>query len=575
MKRYIKLSLLLLIPLFAKNVYAKELIDDKILPQVEVVESIETIKDEFIESNDDINEEVIEDKNINENDIETNNDIKDEEEIIKDNEVSNDDIKTGTSEDTNVISIENVLESIDNLYEIDLNETDNFTSKVKDLLRQIINNKLNNLNYDLESLGYNYELIWNYLENNKVDSYTLVLSDNNKKISKELTIKYSNSLNKNELDSNKIEEFLNENDLNLNKEYTLDEVLSNNTINLNTHLNNKLNNTGINYFILNNEITENLQLSNSTNKKVILSINEIIYKTINVEDKYTTIVEVPIEENKTSFIESTIKDKLTEYKFITNETIKYNLEENEIYIVNNDTELLLGSITIKEIKKDYIITTGANSTIKESENLRIGLVSDINEFKRIEVNNVELNPNYYSINNTEIVINNEFIKSLNKGTYTLTVIYKTGRANTTFNIISTPVVEYKPVVRPNYPSRPNYIVNNYQNNNNNITNDDNDNDDEIKIDEDENTQDDEEENDKEKEELDDEKDIDLGAILEDKEDNNTNEKSENKIKDKETKTGFLAMIKSRALPIIIVTVVIIIGGITIYVFFKAKEEHIL
>ena len=573
MKRYIKLSLLLLlIPLFAQNVYAKELIDEKDLSQIEIIDKVEENKIITLEDDGEILEEY---------EFDEENDKVEESNDNTEDKVSTDDIKTGSSEDISNVSLEEILNSIDSLYDIDLNETDNFTSKVKELLRNIIDEKLNKNNFDLEKLGYSYELIWNYLENDKVDSYTLIISDkNNKRLNKDLTIKYINSINKNESDSKKIDEFLENNNLNYSKEYTLEEILSNNTINLNTYLTSKFENIGINFFIANNinTINKDFSLSNTSIEKVILSINEIIYKTLDIEDKYTTIIEVPIEEDKTSFIENTLKEKLIEYELITNETIKYNKEENEIYLINNDSETLLGSITIREIKKDYIITTGANSTINETDNLRIGIVSDLNEFKRIEVNNVELNPNYYSISNKEIVINNEFIKSLNKGTYNLEVIYKTGRVKTTFNLTSIPTntrpaIQQTIASKPNYTYRPNYIVNSNYQNNNNMTNELDDNKDAIANDEEKQNEEtnDEEENNK----SDDDKDIDLGAILEDNKDNNIVDDSEDKVKDNNNKTGFLATLKSSIVPIIIVVVVILIGGVTIYVFFKAKEEHIL
>lgn len=588
MKRYVKLSLLLLlIPLFAKNVYAEELINDKSINQIEIIEKIEDNEEileeyEIDEDIEEIEEYEIEEESKNKDNTNINSNEEIENEIIEE-KVSNDDIKTGTSEDTNtsIVTIEEIIESIDTSYELDLEETDNLNNKVKDLLKELIDNKLNKNNYNLESLGYSYELVWNYLENDKVDSYTLILKNSNNELSrKELTIKYNKSLNKNDEDNKKIEEFLKNNDLSLNKEYTLEEVLSNKTIDLNTYLTNKLKDTGIDFFILNKNNINDLYLSNSSTYKVILSINGIIYKKVNVDDTFITVIDYPKEEDKVSYIENILKEKLLEYNYITIENVEYILEDNKIYIITENSKILLGNIKINEIINNYKITTGANSTITNNDSLKLGLESDIKDFKRIEVNSVELNPNYYTINNSGITIYNEFIKSLNKGNYNLEVIYKTGRVKTTFNITwesstAKPSVQ-NPVVRPNYPYRPNYTGNTSSNKNDYVNNDagKEDEEDEATIEKKDEEKDDEEKND-EKDKENDKDEIDLGAILEDNKDNDKPANSKDMIKEKDNKKEITSLLKSRYVPIIIVIIAILVGGVTAFVYLKAKEEHIL
>lgn len=553
MKRYIKLSLLLLlIPLFVKNVYAEELIEQK--NEIDSKQVIEIIKE-----NDEKIEESLDSKN------------------------SYDDIETGASKEQSV-TIEEIISSIDEEYELDVDEIDNLShdenSKAKKVLMKIIDENMKDKNYDLELLGYKIDVIWNYYNNENKNSYTLILYDKeNKELKrKELVVKYKNSENENIDDNKKIEEILENKELTLVKEYSLEEILSNIKenkylySNTEEYLKNIFIGSNIDFFILSNgkNITNNL--SGLITEQVVLSINGIIYKTISINNKYITIIEMPCEEDRKNYIEDYIKEMLNNFDYTNIEEIRFTPETNSVFAKNDNGEISLGNIEIKEIREDYKYISGANSTIYNTDSLEIETNGNRSDFKRIEINSVEVNPIYYSVssNNTKITIKNEFIRALNNGKYTIDVIFKSGRAKTSFTITtkpSLPPVVQKPVINvPTRPYYPHYVVNNNQNTNNEIISDNDDTEDT------ENT----EEN-KKDDELEAGQDINLDELFgrEEDKDKRDDADSKNSNKEDEEKEIKMELLKSRYVPIIIVTIAVLIGGITAYVFLKTREENIL
>lgn len=582
MKRYIKLSLLLLLlPLFIKNVYAEEIIEKEInSPLVEITEetiSMNDIENTFDDKNQDINEEELSKDNMTgtEDNIseENNQELKSEEE--------NNNEKLEEKEE---VSLELVLEVIDESYELDLNETDALedeenNSKIKEELETIIEEKLKENNYDLLSMGYRYKINWNYFNNNNKNSYTLEIYDinNNLTDSTELEVKYNNSNIWNEEDNNKVEEFIKKIQTNIQKKYTLDEFIQNRKenkdlyYNLQEELDKLFKDSVINYYLLPITKISNL-LSNSITEKIVLSINNVIYKTISIENGYITEIDVPGEENEKEYIETYFKDKLKEYDCLEIfKNIKYISDEQTIFIVTEQEDISLGKININKINKEYNILEGNNSTITTEDNLQIKTDGNLNELKRIEINSVELNQKYYNTSNNILLIKNEFIKALAPGKYNLELIFKTGRSKTIINVIKkNPVIINKPNTEPQRPiiSRPIYN-NNY--NNYNTYNTGENIEDQSKLDE-LNEQIEEEQEEQEETDLK-ETDINLDNILEVDKENEDN--ADSKEEQQKEDNSFMERLKSRYVPIIIVVIAVLVGGITAYVYLKAREEKIL
>lgn len=582
MKRYIKLSLLLLLlPLFIKNVYAEEIIEKEInSPLVEITEetiSMNDIENTFDDKNQDINEEELSKDNMTgtEDNIseENNQELKSEEE--------NNNEKLEEKEE---VSLELVLEVIDESYELDLNETDALedeenNSKIKEELETIIEEKLKENNYDLLSMGYSYKINWNYFNNNNKNSYTLEIYDINNNLidSTELEVKYNNSNIWNEEDNNKVEEFIKKIQTNIQKKYTLDEFIQNRKenkdlyYNLQEELDKLFKDSDINYYLLPIAKTSNL-LSNSITEKIVLSINNVIYKTISIENGYITEIDVPGEENEKEYIETYFKDKLKEYNYSgIFKNIKYVPDEQTIFITTEQEEISLGKININKINKEYNILEGNNSTITTEDNLQIKTDGNLNELKRIEINSVELNQKYYNTSNNILLIKNEFIKALTPGKYNLELIFKTGRSKTIINVIKkNPVIINKPNTEQQRPiiSRPIYN-NNY--NNYNTYNTYENIEDQSKLDE-LNEQIEEEKEEQEETDLK-ETDINLDNILEVDKGNEDN--ADSKEEQQKEDNSFMERLKSRYVPIIIVVIAVLVGGITAYVYLKAREEKIL
>lgn len=580
MKRYIKLSLLLLLlPLFIKNVYAEEIIEKNITsPQIEITEdtiSINDMENTFDDKNQDINEEELSKDNMTgtEDNIseENNQELKSEEEY-------NNDEKLEEKED---VSLELVLEVIDESYELDLNETDALedeenNSKIKEELTTIIEEKLKENNYDLLSMGYSYKINWNYFDNNNKNSYTLGIYDinNNLIASTELEVKYNNSNIWNEEDNNKVEEFIKRIQNTFQKKYTLDEFILNKKenkdlyYNLQEELDKLFKSSGINYYLLPITKISNL-LSNSITEKIVLSIDNVIYKTISIENGYITEIDVPGEENEKEYIETYFAEKLKEYdcsEIFKN--IKYISDEQTIFIATEQEDISLGKIRINKINKEYNILEGNNSTITTEDNLQIKIDGNLNELKRIEINAVELNPKYYNVSNNILLIKNEFIKALTPGKYNLELIFKAGRSKTIINVIKkNPVIINKPNTEPQRPiiSRPIYN-NNY--NNYNTYNTYENIEEQSKLDEqNEQTEEEQEATDLK------ETDINLDNILEVDKENKDN--ADSKEEQQKEDNSFMERLKSRYVPIIIVIIAVLVGGITAYVYLKAREEKIL
>lgn len=437
MRRYLKISLLLLLtPLLIRNVYANEKETEQISIQIE-----ESLPQENIE--------VSLEEDIPQENIDTSKEDIPPESIEQEIE------QTSSDEEL----LEAIFQETGTDFNLELDEMDNFSyqdesniSIVEESIKKRLEERLHNNNYDFKTLGYEYDLYWNYFTNNEVKSYAITIYKNAEKIlTIPLNVTFQNTESRTEEEEQLVKELIDNNNFTFIKEHTIDEVLDqeeNLYPDLEEEINKIVENTEIEYSypmggggnstILSNIIEDNI---------IVFGIRGIIYGNVNATIGYLTKIDVPSEEDEKSFVEKNVKEKLTEYDYLESNKIEYDIETGQI---TGDNDINYGNVKVNKVTKKYNYIEGSNSTIQNKDTLKVRVNGDLNEFKRVEVNSVEVNPKYYTVSSGSTIINiqNEFIRALSEGTYQLSVIFQKGRANTSFTIKNQ---NQKPVERPSTP----------------------------------------------------------------------------------------------------------------------------
>ena len=133
------------------------------------------------------------------------------------------------------------------------------------------------------------------------------------------------------------------------------------------------------------------------------------------------------------------------------------------YLIHNES--ILVSQERVSVIYEYPIIEGSNQTYSKKD-LLVKIDGDSSLFRKIYMNDEELDHNYYDVDNYNcIVIKKEFLESLDSGTYKFRFVYEDGEASTNVYILKNPkTYRYLSIALEEKSKRPKYY--NYNVNNN-------------------------------------------------------------------------------------------------------------
>ena len=180
--------------------------------------------------------------------------------------------------------------------------------------------------------------------------------------------------------------------------------------------------------------------------KIYIFQDGVFYKALPIAEEYVPKISIT-EDVGESYV---LKVAEKRYSEITEEPLPKNdfyfKENHTVYSKSTDTNY--GRIEIEYLKEEekvnYEYIEGANSTMsKNSPSLSVRVNGPSEKMVKVLINNVEVNSNYYTVNEepSKITFDENFLKSMSAGTYNLVVKYFDGDAKTTFTLTEEKRVE--------------------------------------------------------------------------------------------------------------------------------------
>ena len=220
------------------------------------------------------------------------------------------------------------------------------------------------------------------------------------------------------------------------------------------------------------DIVRNYDFTDTTNLKFELKDNKIVLSNLNKKDGHKYYLWVAyedgefLEENKifdgalpaakvnsTSFV-NLESDDISEW-LKSSKNIQFQLVEEYNLPVKWDGDVLPGNSNVarkvilnktnlvekKEEEKNYTVLEGNNQTYSNNkENLTVKFSAPAEELVEVAINDEKLDSKYYTVESgsTIITVKNDYLKTLQSGTYTLTAKYENGKSiDATFKVAET------------------------------------------------------------------------------------------------------------------------------------------